>query len=617
MCGITGIYSTEQNFSEDDLRKMNIAISHRGPDADGYFIEQPAYLAHKRLSIIDLSEEANQPMYSHSNDHVLVYNGEVYNYDDLRREQAIKVNTTSDTEVILQMLVSQGPDAIQWFNGMFAFAFYDRKEKSLLVARDRIGIKPLYYFWDGKVFAFASELKALKKLQHVRSKLRLNHKAINEFLHLGYIPQPHTIYENIHKLPAGSFIKLKGTKLEIEQYWEMNSFIKPEVYEDEMQAKEILRDLIEDSVRMRLKSDVEFGAFLSGGIDSSLVAAVAQRNLNSKLKTFSIGFDNAKHDESKYARKVANFLKTDHHEQRVTEKEAVRLVHDILDVYDEPYADSSAIPSMMVSKMARANVTMALSGDGGDELFMGYGAYRWAEKLSGGYQRNLRKPIAAACSVMNSRFKRAGKLFEFEDNSTIKSHIFSQEQYFYSRKEIRSMVSKEYYNDIVLNEDYSGYNRELEPAEQQAMFDLHYYLKEDLLTKVDRASMHYALEARVPLLDHNIVEFALNVSPRLKIKNGVQKHLLKEVLYDYIPAEFFQRPKWGFSIPLHQWLQTDLQFLIQDYLSPEVIKEVGIVDYNTVRKMTNAFLHRGHEYLYNRLWLLIILHKFIKDKMQE
>lgn len=615
MCGITGIFSNEVSFSEDELRKMNIAISHRGPDADGYFIESPAYIAHKRLSIIDLSEEANQPMFSASGSHAIVFNGEVYNYSNLRQEQSIAVKTSSDTEVVLEMLAKQGTDALQWFNGMFALALYNREEKSLLLARDRIGIKPLYYFWDGKVLAFASELKALKKLQYVSSRLRLNKTAINEFLHLGYIPQPHTIYENIQKLPAGSYLKIAKGAFEIKQYWELSSFISPEVIENELQAKEVLRDLVEDSVRLRLKSDVDFGAFLSGGIDSSLVAAVAQRNLNSQLKTFSIGFDNAKHDESGYARKVAKFLGTDHHEQRVTEKEAVRLAHDILDVYDEPYADSSAIPTMMVSKMARANVTMTLSGDGGDELFMGYGAYRWAEKLAKGPQRNFRKPIALACSMMNSRFKRAGKLFEFENDQTLKSHIFSQEQYFFTRKEIRSAVYGEYLEEINLNEDYSSYKRQLEPAEQQAMFDLHYYLKEDLLTKVDRASMRYALETRVPLLDHNIVEFALNISPRLKMRNGNQKYLLKELLYDYVPAQFFQRPKWGFSIPLHHWLQSDLQFLINDYLSPEIIKETGIVDFNYVRKLKNAFLNQGHEYLYNRLWLLIILHKFIKEKI--
>lgn len=611
MCGIAGIFSNTKQFSEEQLRKMADVISHRGPDADGYFSKDNVCLAHKRLSIIDLSSDANQPMHSQNGKYTIVYNGEVYNYDDLRREQSIKTQTSSDTEIVLEMLAKTGTEALEWFNGMFSIALYNDEDKSLLIARDRVGIKPLFYFWDGEVFAFASELKSLLQLDYIRNQSEHNSVAINEFLHLGYIPEPNTIYKNIYKLPAGSYLKIKDNGPVIEHYWKITSHISPEVYDNELQAKEILRDLVEDSVRLRLKSDVDFGAFLSGGIDSSLVAAIAQRNLNSKLNTFSIGFDNAKHDESQYARKVAEYLGTDHHEQIVTEKEAVQLVPELLNIYDEPYADSSAIPTLMVSKMARENVTMTLSGDGGDELFMGYGAYKWAERLSGGSLKQFRKPVSALASVMSSRFKRAGKVLEYESVDTIKSHIFSQEQYFYKRQEIKSMLNPDFQSAINLQEDYSNVARTLEPAEAQSVFDMHYYLRDDLLTKVDRASMHHALEARVPLLDHNIVEFALNVSPRLKVKDGVQKHLLKELLYDYVPSQFFQRPKWGFSIPLNNWLQTDLQFLISDYLSPQVVAEVGIVDNKYVQKLVKLFMGGKNDYLYNRIWLLIILHKFM------
>jgi asparagine synthase (glutamine-hydrolysing) len=613
MCGITGFFTPQRVFSEPELHNMTNIIAHRGPNAEGFYFDNEIGLGHRRLSIIDLSDSANQPMMSASGRYIIVFNGEVYNYSELRQEFQLKCKTSSDTEVILQMFELFKHDAVQYFNGMFAFAIYDLHEKNLFVYRDRMGIKPLYYFWDGKNFAFASELKCLLQLNYIKSNISIDYNSVNEFLHLGYVPVPNSIYKNIKKLNSGAFIEISSSKFEINNYWNIENKIlaKKNLIEDEMQAHEILRDLITSSVRYRLKSDVPFGTFLSGGIDSSIVTAVAQKQLYTQLNTFSIGFADSKHDESQYAKKIAEYLGTKHHELIVTEQDAIKLVNSLNDIYDEPYADSSAIPTLLVSKMARENVTMALSGDGGDELFMGYGSYTWAERLQNKKLQKFRKPLSFAMSFMNNKYKRVSHLINYEDISSIKSHIFSQEQYLFSRKEITNLLNPDFRNEIRIAESFNT-ERELTETEQQSLFDMKYYLKDDLLVKVDRASMYHSLEVRVPLLDYNIVEFALNLSPKLKIKNGVSKYLLKEVLYDFVPAHLFNRPKWGFSIPLDKWLKNDLSFLINDYLSSSEINKYGILSEQKVERLKYLFLKKNHSYLYNRIWLLIVLQKFLR-----
>jgi asparagine synthase (glutamine-hydrolysing) len=281
---------------------------------------------------------------------------------------------------------------------------------------------------------------------------------------------------------------------------------------------------------------------------------------------------------------------------------------EIILTYDEPYGDSSAIPTMLVSKLARKYVKMILSGDGGDELFFGYGSYKWAKRLSNPLLQKMRKPIASVLSQLGNREQRAAKLFQYDDYSKIKSHIFSQEQYFFSEKEIHQILTEEYYENIYLHENFS-FSRKLTPPEQQAFFDLKYYLKDDLLVKIDRASMKYGLETRVPLLDYRIVEFALNLPTQLKIKNGISKFLLKETLYDYIPKKYFARPKWGFALPVGSWLKNELRYLLNEYLSEKIIRETGIVKYEAVKKLKEEFLC-GKNFLYGRLWLMIVLHKF-------
>ncbi len=613
MCGITGFYTQNNpNFvSKEELDGMTSCLVHRGPDAEGSYFTESVGLGHQRLSILDLSNDANQPMESHSMRYVCVYNGEVYNFKSIASDLNIELKTSSDTEVIVEAFAEWGVTFINKLNGMFSICIYDKQEQILYVFRDRIGIKPLFYYWDGDNFAFSSELKSLLKIRYISDRRQINNAAINEFLHLGYIPEPNTIFSNIRKFPNGQTGIVSDHGFRMESYWDIEGTIRRNVINDPREAKTRLNGLIKSSVAMRLVSDVPFGTFLSGGIDSSLVTAIASREYRGKLKTFSIGFADSKHDESKYARKVAKYLDTDHHEFMVTEDHAKDIIVDMLDFYDEPYADSSAIPTMMLAKLAKEHVTMVLSGDGGDELFHGYGAYKWAKRLTNFPNTTFRGLLGLALSLYPSnRTRRASYLYKYKNKATIKSHIFSQEQYLFCERELDKLLSKEQIYDSNLEQDYDNFVRKLTPEEAQAVFDLKYYLKDDLLVKIDRASMRYALETRVPLLDNRIVEFALNVEPKLKIAGGTQKYLLKQVLYDYIPERYFDRPKWGFSIPLKKWLASDLSFLISDYLNESVINEFGVVDFKEVQKIVRKF-RQGHDYLYNRIWLLIILHKFL------
>jgi asparagine synthase (glutamine-hydrolysing) len=346
-------------------------------------------------------------------------------------------------------------------------------------------------------------------------------------------------------------------------------------------------------------------------VDSSLVAAVAQSVSNVPVKTFSIAFEDKKYNESAFAQQVANHIGSDHHQFTVTEKEAIGLADGLLNIYDEPYADSSAIPTMMVSHLARQQVTVALSGDGGDELFMGYGFYYWARRLSNPFIKAFRKPIAKSLYAFgDNRMKRASHLFEYPSKQKRMSHIFSQEQYYFTEREIKSLMKNPGSPTIDEQINYDG--RSLSWPEQQSFFDIQNYLPEELLVKTDRASMRYGLEVRVPLLDHRLVEFALNLSPDLKLKGSTGKYLLKKVLYDYVPAAIFDRPKWGFAVPLHKWLKGELKYLLDQYLSRQIIEECNLVHVNKALQIKNDFLN-GKDYLYARVWALVILHKWYKE----
>lgn len=614
MCGITGYYTSNKSITGADLERMTTALSHRGPDAAGYFYSgnNTTGLGHRRLSIIDLSNAANQPMHSANGRYTIVFNGEVYNFAEVRDKLGISPRTSSDTEIILEAFALKGAEAVQLFNGMFALAIYDSHQDALHLFRDRLGVKPLYYFHSEGNFVFGSEMKALLQVKAVKESVAVYKPAVHTFLYAGYVPEPYTIYNGIKRLPAGSYAVLSGDKLNITAYWKAEDKIEENVLSDFQLAKQSLRGLLQSSVAYRMISDVPFGTFLSGGIDSSTVTALAQHISPKPVKTFSIGFKEAKHNESEFARQVADHLKTDHHEFTVTEQDALELIDKMTTAYDEPYADSSALPTMLVSRLARKHVTMTLSGDGGDELFMGYGAYNWATRMNNPLLRLMRAPIALAMQPLGNRYKRVAGLINYKSRERLKSHIFSQEQYFFSEAELQQLLKPAYVQPILFNEQFDGIKRNLTPAEEQALFDLKHYLKDDLLVKVDVASMQYSLEARTPFLDYRVVEFALNLAPELKKHQGTTKYLLKEVLYDLVPRKIFERPKWGFSIPLDKWLKTELHYLIERYLSSQVLEKYQVVQEAVVRELVRNF-EAGQNHLYNRIWVLVLLHKWLEE----
>lgn len=622
MCGIAGYISLNNTITELQLKQAAATMRHRGPDAEGFYFNEDASvgLAHRRLSILDLSAVANQPMFSADGRYCIVFNGEVYNFNELKErliDKGASLRTTSDTEVILELFAQSGVSSFAALNGMFAFAIYDLQEKRLTLCRDHIGIKPLFIYRDDETIVFASELKVIKSI--IGDKLSINREAIPYFLHLGFIPQPLTIYKNTSKFPAAHYLQIATNKNISAQdstnfvpFWKLENTIAPLTITNEKLAKQQLNNLLLDSVEKQLISDVPIGTFLSGGVDSSLVTALAAKvSGSSKVKTFSIAVDDGKYNESKYATQVAAHLQTDHHEFKVSEKEVLELVDKLIPAYDEPFADSSAFPTMMVSRLARQHVTVALSGDGGDELFHGYGMYQWAKRLSAPYWQMLKGPLFAASRLLNSKYQRIGNMFAYNSKQHMISHIFSQEQYYFREQELEKLLVSLPFNFTALN-NLPSLQRNLSETERQSFWDFNHYLKDDLLVKVDRASMQYSLESRVPLLDYRVVEFAYNLDERLKIKNGCMKYLLKEVLYDYVPKAIFDRPKWGFSIPLARWLKNDLKYLLDRYTSEQVIEKYNFVQFSEIDKIKNQYLN-GTDYLFNRLWLIIVLHWWLEE----
>lgn len=612
MCGIAGFYSKKRIFSREDLVNMTTILAHRGPDAEGIFIKDSVGLGHRRLSILDLSQAANQPMVSSNENFVIVFNGEVYNFIEIAKDLNLSLKTSSDTEVILEAFSKLGPSFVEKLNGMFAIAIYDIAKQTLHLFRDRVGVKPLFYFEDGDNFIFASEIKSILTFKsRIKVLSEISHQAIFDFLHIGFVPQPGTIYSHIKKMSPGSYFKVSSDGVEQNWYWKPEDKIKAEKIVDFDIAKQQLKGLLESSLKYRLISDVPFGVFLSGGTDSSVVAAVAQSVSDTPIKTFSIGFKESKFDEAIYSKKIAKHLGTDHTEFYISEQDAMETFEKVLENFDEAFADSSALPTYILSKLARKHVTMVLTGDGGDELFMGYGAYTWAQRLSNPIIGMSHKLISKMLYVHPSnKFKRASKLFGYEDKARLKSHIFSQEQYFFTETEINNLLLNKQQFEFSGQQYFGKYQRKLSAKEDQALFDIKNYLPDDLLVKVDRTTMMNSLEGREPLLDYRIIEFALNLSEDLKVKGGVSKYLLKQVLNDYVPSELFDRPKWGFSIPLAIWLKKDLKFLIDKYLSQACIEQTGLFRYETIKTLKNDFFS-GRDFLYNRIFALIVIQKWL------
>lgn len=621
MCGIAGYISLNNSIKPAELVKATSIIQHRGPDAEGFYFSdnEKVGFGHRRLSIIDLSSSANQPMFSSDERYVIIFNGEIYNFRELQqklKDKGASLKTTSDTEVILQLFAEQGVECFKEFNGMFSLAIYNIEYKVLTLCRDHAGIKPLFIYYNENEIIFSSELKSIKSIKE--KQLAINKKAVPYFLHLGFIPQPHTIYKNVEKFPAAHYLQIDTTQYNfnhlldnVTPFWRLEARIEKNPLKEEKSAKEELRGLLFDSIEKQLISDVPIGTFLSGGVDSSLVTAIASKVSSKKINTFSIAIDDGKYNESKYALRVAENLQTHHHEFSVKEKEVIELINDFLPVYDEPFADSSALPTMMVSRLAKNHVTVALSGDGGDELFMGYGAYNWAKTLDRKWIPLIRQPLYNASKLMNDKYQRAGNLFAYKNKENLKTHIFSQEQYFFSEKELDDILIENRF-DFEKENTTSIPGRKLNAQEEQSLWDFNYYLPDDLLVKVDRASMLFSLEIRVPLLDYRIIEFAFNLSSDLKIKGKEMKYLLKQVLYDYLPKEIFDRHKWGFSIPLKKWLKTDLSYLLEKYTSKNIIDKYNLLHYTEVEKIKKSYFV-GNDHLFNRLWAIIVLHWWLEE----
>jgi asparagine synthase (glutamine-hydrolysing) len=619
MCGIVGIVSRTE-IEKHSVQFMTDALKHRGPDAESIYLDETKRVAlgHTRLSIIDLSNEANQPMYSHDGRYIIVFNGEIYNFLEIKKQlhaldQTIQFQTHSDTEVILHAFAHWNVGMAERLQGMFAIVIYDAIDQKVFLFRDRVGKKPLYYFSNEKCFCFASEIKALLRHPEVQHSKQVDVHAVHEFLHLGYVAEPKTIYKSIRKFPAGFAGELNDDfTLKLYPYWNVEEKISTSFdFKSDGQVKNLLREKLHSAVKKRLISDVPLGTFLSGGTDSSLVTAIAAEHTDKPIKTFSIGFKENKFNESSFSSQVAGHLKTDHHQYILSESEAADMLEQYLVHFDEPFADTSAIPTMLVSKLARKEVTVALTGDGGDELFLGYGSYDWAERLSNPLLRTVQQPLAYLFNHSgNSRLARVGHLLEKVDRPLLRSHIFSQEQYFFSHKEVSGLLKdNSLYQPFIYNDRDID---ELTEADKQALFDLKYYLKDDLLVKVDRASMFYSLECRCPLLDQGVIEFAVNLPDKFKKREDTSKWLLKELLKEYLPAELVDRPKWGFGIPLGKWLKNRFRYLIDEHLDKKTIEEAGIVRVEYVEKLKKSFF-QGQEYLYNRIWVLVVLHKWMKD----
>ena len=606
MCGITGFYDVTKGWNQKMLVSATSTLAHRGPDACGYYFDDEIGLGHQRLSIIDLSQNANQPMISHDKRYVMVYNGEIYNYREIAEKyfKNEKFKTTSDSEVILELFAIKKTDFVYELNGMFAIAIYDTLNKELFLFRDRLGIKPLVYYKKNNSIAFASELKALLKFD---IPVEIDLTSLQDYLFLEYVPSDKSIIKGIKKLPPGYYIKISEKEFQLSCYYELSEKIKWDNEISEEQAKNTFKEILFSSVSMQSISDVPIGAFLSGGTDSSVICATFQTQNTTPINTFTIGFNVPEFDESVYANKVAEILGTHHNHTMVSETESLAFVDKLVDAYDEPFATPSTIPSMMVCNKAKKYVTVAMSGDGGDELFMGYGYYKWYKRLQQIYKFSGNKGIklaSALLSTLNNRAKRASRILDYSDFATIWPHVWSQEQYMFNENEISILLNSKYKHTTIMDEWQKINNMPLHPFEKISLFDLKNYLGNNLLYKMDIASMYSSLEVRVPLLDHRLVEFAAGLPLNLKINNNEQKYLLKKVLEDFLPAELIYRKKWGFPAPLNKWLKTDLSFLIDKYLNSTFLKQQNIFNYQFVEKLVGKF-RAGQEFHYKRIWALI------------
>lgn len=648
MCGIAGCTIAQLTGEEvkDRAQRFIRALNHRGPDGNGFWQDEGNLLfTHNRLAILDLSEHGHQPMLSACGRYVLTYNGEIYNFSELRSslaERGVQFRGHSDTEVILGLIDIHGiEEALRMINGMFAFSIYDKEKKEITIARDRMGEKPLFYGWVNGQFVFASELKAIKTLNY---PLAINKDCIGDFLTYGYVPTPHSIYQNIYKLTPGTSLTLSkknnyrvpelfspypGTPFGPRPFWELKS-VKEESrhFETPELAIEQLEQNLENTISRQLIADVPVGSFLSGGIDSSLVTALAQKHSSRPIKTFTIGFDAEQFNEAPFAREIAGHLGTDHHETYIKTTDILDLITNLPEVYDEPFADPSQLPSILVAKVARQDVKVCLSGDGGDELFAGYNRYSkadssiknfgpWPEVLKMNLGRlllNLNpklidQALGNLCQLPGmNRFRQANLGIKLRKLGFLMRTTSDHEVYLFLLKFnglqpdtniIRTTLDQRVADLFASPQDF---------ITTALLVDQLNYLVDDNLTKVDRSAMAASLETRLPLLDRQVVELSWRIPTGVKVRNNQAKWPLREILYKYVPKSMIERPKMGFSVPISDWLKSELKDWSLNLLKNPAIK--GLVDVNHYQKLWNEHQEsRSDNGL--ALWPVLILSQWL------
>lgn len=648
MCGLAGFLDASAAAPAEEMsasiKRMTATLTHRGPDDNGIWLDAKAGLAlgHRRLSILDLSAEGHQPMVSGCGRYVLVFNGEIYNFRQLRADletRGHQFRGHSDTEVMLAAIGEWSLEpALQRFNGMFAFALWDKTDHTLYLARDRLGEKPLYYGWAGRTFLFGSEIKALRA--HSAFRNEIDRGALALYLRHNYVPTPFSIFVGIAKLPAGSFLAVNRHNqpgaLKPIRYWSLRAVVERGAAErirgSEWEALDHLDTLLRDAVKLRMEADVPLGTFLSGGIDSSTVVALMQAQSQRPIQTFTIGFTIEAYDEARYAKAVAAHLGTDHTELYVTPSETLEVIPKLPTIYDEPFSDSSQIPMYLVARLARAKVTVSLSGDGGDELFGGYHRYFWGRTIWNGikwlptslrialarlitrpapltWDRTLGplqrfSPKSIRQTLNGDRLHKLAEVLAVRDPQSMYQQLVSH------WKRPASVVLGGTEPTTMLT-DPRAWARLPDFTEHMMYLDTLMYLPDDILTKIDRASMAVSLEVRVPLLDPRVIEFAWRLPLALKIRGGKGKWLLRRVLERYLPSALINRPKMGFGIPLDQWLRGELRAWAEALLSERRLRAEGYFDPLPIRQKWQQHLSRQRNWQYY-LWDILMFQAWLE-----